>query len=167
MSQEDLEVLTEEVVEEEQPVSEDECIQIKKPVKRKVYKKKELTEGEEPKPKRERTPAQIAAWEKCLANRQKNREDRKKIQDEDAKLLAEYKKQLAKKTETKIVKKAVGIKKKQIVREEEIDEISEDETPIEVVKEIIKKRRQPAPKKQLPSKPQPEPEPLKRVLTFF
>ena len=167
MSQEDLEVLTEEVVEEEQPVSEDECIQIKKPVKRKVYKKKELSEGEEPKQKRERTPAQIAAWEKCLANRQKNREDRKKKQDEDAKLSDEYKKQLAKKTETKIMKKAVGIKKKQIVREEEIDEISEDETPIEVVKEIIKKRRQPAPKKQLPPKPQPEPEPLKRVLTFF
>lgn len=164
MSQEDLEVLTEEVVEEEQPVSEDECIQVKKPVKKPIYKKKEPAE---PKPKRERTEAQKKAWEKCLANRQKNREDRKKIQDEDAKLLAEYKKQLAKKTESKIVKKAVGIKKKQIVREEEIDEISEDETPIEVVKEIIKKRRQPAPKKQLPPKSQPEPEPQKMVLTFF
>jgi hypothetical protein len=35
------------------------------------------------------------------------------------------------------------------------------------VKEIIKKRRQPAPKKQLPSKPKPEPEPQKMVLTFF
>ena len=164
MSQEDLEVLTEEVVEEEQVVSEDECIQVKKPVKKPIYKKKEPAE---PKPKRERTEAQKLAWERCLASRQKNREDRKKIQDEDAKLLAEYKKQLAKKTETKIVKKAVGIKKKQIVREEEIDEISEDETPIEVVKEIIKKRRQPAPTKQLPSKPKPEPEPQKMVLTFF
>jgi hypothetical protein len=167
MSEEDLAILSEEIVEEEQPVSEDECIQIKKPVKKKVYKKKEPVEGEEPKPKRERTEAQKQAWERCLANRQKNREDRKKIQDEDAKLLAEYKKQLSKKTETKIVKKAVGIKKKQIIREEEIDEISEDETPIEVVKEIIKKRRQPAVKKQLPAKPQPEPEPLKRVLSFF
>ena len=164
MSQEDLEVLTEEVVEEEQVVSEDECIQVKKPVKKPIYKKKEPAE---PKPKRERTEAQKKAWERCLASRQKNREDRKKIQDEDAKLLAEYKKQLAKKTETKIVKKAVGIKKKQIVREEEIDEISEDETPIEVVKEIIKKRRQPAPTKQLPSKQYVEPEPQKMVLTFF
>ena len=164
MSDEHLEVLTEEVVEEEQVVSEDECIQVKKPVKKPIYKKKESAE---PKPKRERTDAQKKAWERCLASRQKNREDRKKIQDEDAKLLEEYKRQLAKKTETKIVKKAVGIKKKQIVREEEIDEISEDETPIEVVKEIIKKRRQPAPKKQLPSKPQPEPEPLKKVLTFY
>jgi len=164
MSQEDLEVLTEEVVEEEQVVSEDECIQVKKPVKKPIYKKKEPAE---PKPKRERTEAQKAAWERCLASRQKNREDRKKVQDDDAKLLAEYKKQLAKKTETKIVKKAVGIKKKQIIREEEIDEISEDETPIEVVKEIIKKRRQSAPKKQLPPKQYVEPEPEKMVLTFF
>jgi hypothetical protein len=164
MSDEHLEVLTEEVVEEEQVVSEDECIQVKKPVKKPIYKKKESAE---PKPKRERTEAQKKAWERCLASRQKNREDRKKIQDEDAKLLAEYKKQLAKKTETKIVKKAVNIKKKHIMREEEMDEISDDETPIEVVKEIIKKRRQPAPKKQLPSKPQPEPEPLKKVLTFY
>ena len=164
MSQEDLEVLTEEVVEEEQVVSEDECIQVKKPVKKPIYKKKEPAE---PKPKRERTEAQKAAWERCLASRQKNREDRKKVQDDDAKLLEEYKKQLAKKTETKIVKKAVGIKKKQIIREEEIDEISEDETPIEVVKEIIKKRRQPAPKKQLPPKQYVEPEPEKMVLTFF
>ncbi len=162
MSNEDLEILTEEVIEEEQPVSEDECIQVKKPVKKPIYKKKEPTE---PKPKRERTPAQIAAWEKCLANRTKNREDRKKVQDEDAKLLAEYKKQLAKKAESKVVKKAVGIKKKAIVREQDLDEISEDETPIEVVKEIIKKRRQPAPKKQVEA--QPEPEPQKMVLTFF
>ena len=166
MSEEDLENLPEEVVEEE-PVSEDECIQIKKPVKKKIYKKTTPVEGEEPKPKRERSQAQKDAWAKCLANRTKNRQDRKVVQDEDAKLLSEYKKQLAKKTETKIVKKAVGIKKKQIIREEELDEISEDETPIEVVEEIIRKRRQPAPKKQLPAKPQPEPEPLKRVLTFF
>ena len=92
MSEEDLAILSEEVVEDE-PVSEDECIQIKKPVKKKVYKKKEPIEGEEPKPKRERTQAQKDAWAKCLANRTKNRENRKVIQDEDEKLLAEYKKQ--------------------------------------------------------------------------
>jgi len=100
MSEEDLAILSEEIVEDE-PVSEDECIQIKKPVKKKVYKKKEPVEGEEPKPKKERTPAQIAAWERCLANRTKNREDRKKIQDEDTILLAEYKKQLARKQNLK------------------------------------------------------------------
>ena len=142
MPLEDLDVLTEDNVDVEEQTEEDECIQIvKKPVKKAIYKKKEPVE---PKPKKERTEAQKKAWERCLANRQKNREDRKKIQDEDDKLLTEYKKQLAKKTENKIVKKAVGIKKKQIIREEELDEISEDETPIEVVKEIIKKRRKPA-----------------------
>jgi hypothetical protein len=46
MSQEDLEVLTEEIVEEEQSISEDECIQVKKPVKKPIYKKKEPAEGE-------------------------------------------------------------------------------------------------------------------------
>jgi hypothetical protein len=153
MSNEDLEVLTEEPVEEEQ-VEEDECIQIvKKPVKKRIYQKKEPVE---PKPKRERTQAQKDAWERCLANRQKNREDRKKIQDEDAKLLMEYKKQLAKKSETKIVKKAVGIKKKAIMRDEDLDEISEDETPIEVVKQKIAQRRKPAVKKQLPAYEEPE-----------
>ena len=39
MSQEDLEVLTEEIV-EEQPVSEDECIQIKKPVRKRFIRRK-------------------------------------------------------------------------------------------------------------------------------
>lgn len=150
MSDEHLEVLTEDPVEEEQ-VEEDECIQIvKKPVKKKIYQKKEPIE---PKPKKERTEAQKKAWERCLANRQKNREDRKKVQDDDAKLLAEYKKQLSKKSESKVVKKAVGIKKKAIMRDEDLDEISEDETPIEVVKQKIAQRRQPV-KKQLPP---PEP----------
>jgi len=164
MSQEDLEVLTEEIVEEEQPVSEDECIQVKKPVKKAIYKKKEPAE---PKPKRERTQAQKDAWERCLASRQKNREDRKKVQDEDAKLLAEYKKQLAKKAETKVVKKAVSIKKKAIMRDESLDEISEDETPIEEVKKKIVARRQRPLKKDLPpSTPQEPPETI-RVITFF
>lgn len=150
MSNEDLEVLTSEDVEEEVQ-EEDECIQIvKKPVKKKIYQKKEPVE---PKPKKERTEAQKKAWERCLANRQKNREDRKKVQDDDAKLLAEYKKQLSKKSETKVVKKAVSIKKKAIMRDEDLDEISEDETPIEVVKQKIAQRRQPV-KKQFPP---PEP----------
>lgn len=153
MSTEDLEVLTSEEV-EEPTQEEDECIEIKKPVKKKIYQKKQPVEGSEPKPKRERTEAQKKAWERCLASRQKNREDRKKIQDEDAKLLAEYKKQLAKKSEAKVVKKAVNIKKKAIMRDEDLEEISEDETPIEVVKQKIAQRRKPAVKKEFPA---PEP----------
>ena len=167
MSQEDLEVLTEEVVEEEQPVSEDECIQVKKPVKKPIYKKKQPAEQ---KPKRERTQAQKDACERCLASRQKNREDRKKVQNEDAKLLAEYKKELAKRAEAKVVKKAVGIKKKAIMRDESLDEISEDETPIEVVKEKIKKTRQPRAKPVVREREEyqyEEPQQTIRTITFF
>jgi len=173
----------------EQVLSEDEIIEIKKPTKKKVYKKKvvepepEVAPVEEivvdddllveepivpdtPKPKRERTPAQKAAWEKCLANRAKAREERNIVKDSDAKLLAEYKKQLAKKSEKKIVKKAIGIKKKAIMRDEDLDEISEEDVPIEVVKEKIKSTRRPRGK----SVHEPEPEPLipkSMGLTFF
>lgn len=158
MSAEDLEVLTSEEVVEEPTQEEDECIEIKKPVKKPIYKKKETAE---PKPKRERTEAQKKAWERCLASRQKNREDRKKIQEDDAKLLAEYKKQLARKSEAKVVKKAVNIKKKAIMRDEDLDEISEDETPIEVVKQKIAQRRAPKPRA-----PAPPPEPVYQMPTI-
>jgi hypothetical protein len=151
-------------------ISEDEIIEIKKPAKKRIYNKKAMQlpaneldvkpveeilvdddllvdvpiVPETPKPKKkERTPAQIAAWEKCLANRAKAREERSKVKESDAKLLAEYKKQLAKKSEKKIVKKAIGIKKKAIMRDEDLDAISEEEVPIEVVKEKIKSSRRP------------------------
>ena len=166
-----------------------EIIEIKKPTKKKVYKKKvvepepEVVPVEEivvdddllveepivpdtPKPKRERTQAQKAAWEKCLANRAKAREERNIVKDSDAKLLAEYKKQLAKKSEKKIVKKAIGIKKKAIMRDEDLDEISEEDVPIEVVKEKIKSTRRPRTK----SVAEPEPQdliPKSMGLTFF
>ena len=49
----------------------------------------------------------------------------------------------------KVVKKAISIKKKQIKKEALLDEISDDETPIQKIKEIAKKKNHPA--------PQPEP----------
>ena len=64
-----------------------------------------------------------------------------KVKEEDAKDLETYKKQLAKKNTEKVIKKAVAIKKKAAVVEKVLDEISDDETPIEVVKEKIKQRR--------------------------
>ena len=51
--------------------------------------------------------------------------------------------------EDKVVKKAISIKKKQIKKEQILDEISDDETPMEKIKEIAKKKNHPA--------PQPEP----------
>jgi hypothetical protein len=74
--------------------------------------------------------------------KQKHEEARqKKLLEEE-----ENKKQL----EEKIVKKAVSIKKKQIKKELALDEISDDETPIEEIKQkIITKKTQP----QEPPKP--------------
>ena len=45
--------------------------------------------------------------------------------------------------EQKIVKKAISIKKKQILKEAALDEISDDETPMEAIKQIVKKKKQP------------------------
>ena len=67
------------------------------------------------------------------------------IEDEVQRRLNEYKLGL----EDKVVKKAISIKKKQIKKEQILDEISDDETPMEKIKEIAKKKNHPA--------PQPEP----------
>ena len=85
-----------------------------------------------------------------LAERNKERIAQKKleqqaIEDEVQRRLDEYKTGL----EQKIVKKAVSIKKKQIKKEALLEEISDDETPIQKIKEIAKKKNHPA--------PQPEP----------
>ena len=80
---------------------------------------------------------------------EKNRErlitKQQAIEDEVQRRMNEYKLGL----EDKIVKKAISIKKKQIKKEAVLDEISDDETPIQKIKEIAKKRNHPA--------PQPEP----------
>ena len=49
--------------------------------------------------------------------------------------LSQYKEGL----EQKIVKKAISIKKRQIKKEAALDEISDDETPMEKIKQIAKK----------------------------
>ena len=67
------------------------------------------------------------------------------IEDEVQRRLNEYKLGL----EDKVVKKAISIKKKQIQKEQILYEISDDETPMEKIKEIAKKKNHPA--------PQPEP----------
>lgn len=143
----------------EEVLSEDEIIEIKKPTKKKIYKKKAVepepvtvpvtvpVEVEEPivpdtpKPKRERTEKQKQAWANCLANREKAREERDKLKQTDNKLLNEYKKNLAKKSEKKVVQKAINIKKKAIMRDQDLNEISEEDIPIELVKEKIKSSR--------------------------
>jgi hypothetical protein len=50
--------------------------------------------------------------------------------------------------EEKIVKKAISIKKKQILKQKVLDEISDDETPIEEVKKKIIPQKQTIPLQQ-------------------
>ena len=57
---------------------------------------------------------------------------------------------MKKKSEERIIKKAVAIKKKHLLQETVLDELSdEDEMPIEVIKKIQQRKE----KKQLPAKP--------------
>ena len=54
--------------------------------------------------------------------------------------------------DSKIVKKAVGIKKKLIVREAQLEEVSDDDTPLEQVIKVAKKTQEKKVKKSIPKK---------------
>ena len=78
-----------------------------------------------------------------LAIKQKEKQIQKRLEqeameEEVQKRLSQYKEGL----EQKIVKKAISIKKKQIIKEAALDEISDDETPMEKIKQIAKKKKQ-------------------------
>jgi hypothetical protein len=83
------------------------------------------------KPKKPRTQKQLDAFEKAKqirdANTIKRKEEQKKKEDEERKII-----------EAKLVKKAISIKKKEIKKQAVLDAISDDETPIEKIKEIAK-----------------------------
>ena len=108
-------------------------VQTSKPIKERVYK--EL----KPDDKRKkglhiRTEAQQKGWEKAVKVREENRkkrlEDKQKMEEEHKKKMEEI-----------VVKKAISVKKKQIKKQAVLDEISDDETPIEDVKKIVKKSK--------------------------
>ena len=84
------------------------------------------------KPKKPRTQKQLEAFENAKKirddNALKRKEERKKKEDEERKILEE-----------KLVKKAISIKKKEIKKQAVLDAISDDETPIEKIKEIAKR----------------------------
>ena len=102
---------------------------------------KEQDPDEVPKPKRVQTAAQKANFQKCLETRKQNIAIRNEIKKAlaDAEELKKEEKQAD--VERKILKKAVVIKKKQILKEAILDEISDDEIPVEVVQKIIKKQQ--------------------------
>lgn len=92
------------------------------------------------KAKKPRSQKQIEQFERIRAIRDANRKARA---EERALQDAQNKKEL----EEKIVKKAISIKKKQILKQKVLDEVSDDETPIEEVKEIAKSTPQRLPEK--------------------
>lgn len=118
------------------------------------------------KPKRVLNEAQLEGMRKGReALALKNAEKKAQREAEEA----ERKKQL----EEKVVSKAISIKKKQLKQEIALDEISDDETPIEEIKQkvIAKKQLPPAtkqPAKHFPApEPTPPPPPVKAKPTFI
>jgi len=103
-----------------------------KPKHEKIDRRRKENRGEP-------TEKQKAAWARALAardeNRRKRAEERHQQEEEHKKVIEE-----------KVVKKALAVKKKQIMKEAVLDVISDDETPIEVVKEVVAKKRAAAPK---------------------
>jgi hypothetical protein len=93
---------------------------------------------EEPltKPKKQLTAKQLEALKK---GQQKRDENRVKNKTEKEKREAEEKRIL----EEKLVKKAIALKKKQIKKQALLDEISDDETPIEKIKQIVVTAKEP------------------------
>ena len=113
------------------------------------------TRLEIPKRKRVPTPKQLEvlknAREKALlaAKEKKSKKmlEEEAIKKEVERRFSEYKKGL----EEKVLKKAVSIKKKEIKRQAALDDISDDDTPMEKIKEIATKRNHPPPAQ--PEKP--------------
>jgi hypothetical protein len=110
---------------------EEEDIQEKKPIQRR---------------KRTPTPKQLEVLEKAREKMLTNaREKRIKKQLEDEAIEKEIQRRVneyKKGVEEKIVRKAVAIKKREIMRQAEIDEIEDDDIPMEKVVEAIKKPKQ-------------------------
>jgi hypothetical protein len=82
--------------------------------------------------KKPRTEKQLEAFDRAKAIRDANTLKRK----EEARLLAEQERKII---EDKLIKKAISLKKKQIKKQAVLDEVSDDDTPLEKVKEIAEK----------------------------
>jgi len=85
---------------------------------------------------------QKKAFEKCRAKRLENVEKRKAA-------LKEFEQKVKGEMDSKVVKKAINIKKRSIIREAQLEETDEEDTPLEEVMEIAKKT---AVKKRAPRK---------------
>jgi hypothetical protein len=92
-----------------------------------------------------KTEKQLEAFSKARELRKINIERRKQA-------IQEFEDKAREELDNKIVKKAISIKKKQIKKNAELDEISDDDTPLEEVMKIAKK-----PKQRSQSQPQIQP----------
>jgi hypothetical protein len=137
------------------------------PVPEPVYKPRE-----KPLVKKERTEAQKEATRKMLEVRDRNRANRTSVKavKEDLKVLrdqqiSELKAQAIKEYQDSLVKKAISIKKKEIKKKIELEEaVSDDDTPIEEIRKIVKQ-----PVKTVRSNPVPTVPivPIKPSITFI
>jgi hypothetical protein len=94
-----------------------------------------------PKPKRVQTEKQKANFVKALEKRRLNCELRKAAKELERQVKEEQKEAKKAEVERKIVKKATCIKKKEILSQAALDEISDDEIPNSVIEKVIKKQR--------------------------
>jgi hypothetical protein len=100
------------------------------------------------KPRKVLTEKQLEALKKGQQKRDENRErmraEKKQKEEEEKKILEE-----------KLVKKAIAVKKKQIKKQAVLDEISDDETPLEKIKVIAENIKE-GTKGSLPNPPLPK-----------
>jgi len=108
------------VTKTEEPIEETESINDEKIVTSVEKPKKKLTEKQ--------LEALKKGQDKRNENRVKNKLEKEKKEEEERKILEE-----------KLVKKAIALKKKQIKKQAILDDISDDETPLEKVKVIAEK----------------------------
>jgi len=102
------------------------------------------------KPKKKLSPAQIATLEKGRAKAHANHRQKGKVNMEIEEEIRRRVEEERKLLEDKIIQKAINRKKKQIKQQVLLEQFSDDDTPIEKVKEIMKR----GPKQNLPPRPE-------------
>jgi hypothetical protein len=107
---------------------------------------------------------QKEAFQRCKAKRLENVERRKSA-------LKEFEEQAKNEMDSKIVKKAIAVKKKSIIREAQLDEISDDDTPLEEVIQVAKKteskKRAPKKVKNVEKEVEPVEEPVESQQQYY
>jgi hypothetical protein len=134
----------------EQPAVADEPLQASKDITKSEDEIPSTLCDPPPKPKKVATEKQLEAMRLGREKRDQQIKLRREAEEQEK---AIQKKLL----EDKIVKKAISIKKKEIKKSTLLDEISDDDTPIEEIKTVMKAK--PIPKQVAPQAPKVQPPP--------